>query len=235
VAEIVEKVGNIFTTTCDVVTVTVNTVGQMGAGIALEAKHRYPDMEQQYSGLCETGDFAIGQLILWRQSQPKILLFPTKQHWRYPSRMEFVTAGLDKLAATYRDRGISTIALPHLGTSHGGLSWADVKREIELRLSPLPGLYVELWEYDAEATDPLFLNLRERLHGLDPTQVRDEIDVKMQAAKIIVEILEQAEIASMSVFHSAPGLGPVALHSLYRHAMAGHPEGTARQLDLGMF
>jgi O-acetyl-ADP-ribose deacetylase (regulator of RNase III) len=234
VARIVEKIGNIFTTTCDVVTVTVNTVGDMGAGIALEAKYRYPDLEQQYARVCESGAFDIGQLLLWKYSEPKILLFPTKRHWRLPSRMDYVIAGLDKLAATYRDREISSLALPHIGAAHGGLPWDDVRREIDLRLSSLPGLDIEVWEYNAESADPLFLALRDRLDGLDAEQVRDQLGVKLQAAKIIVEILERSEVASMSVFHRARGLGPVALQALYGFAMSDEPSTTARQLDLGV-
>lgn len=232
-AEIVEKVGNIFTTDCDVLTVTVNTVGDMGAGIALEAKYRYPDMERHYADLCDSGEFKVGQLFLWRHSTPKLLLFPTKQHWRYPSRMEFVTAGLEKFVATYRDRQIWSLALPHLGASHGGLEWSDVRREIELRLSPLSDLYVELWDYDAEASDPLFVTLRDRLGGLDPEQLREEVDVKPQAARIIAEVLDRSEVANMSVLHSARGLGEVTLQALYRYAMT-EPPAAPRQLDLGM-
>ena len=233
VGEIVEKAGNIFTTSCDVLAVTVNTVGDMGAGIALEAKYRYPDLERQYATLCESGAFEIGQLLLWSHSTPKILLFPTKRHWRLPSRMQFVTAGLDKLVATYRDRGITSLAPPHLGASHGGLAWTDVRHEIELRLSPLPDLYVEVWEYDPEASDPLFATLRKRLSGLEPDQLRQVMDVKPQAARIIVEILDGSEIANMSVFHDARGLGPVTLKELYRYGMSD-PPAAARQLDFGL-
>ena len=117
-AQISEITGNIFTSSCEVVTVTVNCVGVMGAGIAKECRIRHPELYKLYADHCENRLLAPGKLLLWKS---RILCFPTKIDWKHPSRMDFLVAGLDKLAATYQARGIRSIAMPHLGCSHGGL------------------------------------------------------------------------------------------------------------------
>jgi O-acetyl-ADP-ribose deacetylase (regulator of RNase III) len=117
---------------------TVNTVGVMGKGLAAEFKSRAPDMFKQYRELCDKNLFKVGQLWLWKKQPQWILNFPTKQHWKNPSRIEYIEAGLIKFVAKYEEQGIREISFPRLGCGNGGLDWNDVRPLMERHLAKLP-------------------------------------------------------------------------------------------------
>jgi O-acetyl-ADP-ribose deacetylase (regulator of RNase III) len=132
-------VGNLLDSETQVLVNAVNTVGVMGKGIALEFKQRYPDMFEQYQQLCKTGQFSVGQLWLYKSPAKWILNFPTKQHWKDKSRLEYIEVGLQKFVETYREQGIESIAFPQLGCGYGGLDWeTQVYPLMEQYLSLLP-------------------------------------------------------------------------------------------------
>ena len=104
----------------------------MGKGIALRFKRIYPEMFRAYRDHCERGVFDIGQLFLYKTSHKWILNFPTKEHWRYPSRIEYIEAGLRKFVASYADMRITSIAFPALGCGNGELDFdGEVKPVME--------------------------------------------------------------------------------------------------------
>jgi O-acetyl-ADP-ribose deacetylase (regulator of RNase III) len=117
---------------------TVNTVGVMGKGLAAAFRARYPEMFTAYKKLCDDGSLTIGKLWLWKDPAQWVLNFPTKKHWRNPSRLEYVEAGLRKFAAEYERQGIYEIAFPRLGCGNGGLDWSDVGPMMEAWLGKLP-------------------------------------------------------------------------------------------------
>ena len=118
---------------------TVNTVGVMGKGIAKDFKAIYPEMFARYQELCERGQFNIGQLWPYRTSNKLILNFPTKKHWRSPSRPEYIEAGLKTFAANYHLYGVTSISFPLLGCGNGELEWeSQVRPLMERYLSKLP-------------------------------------------------------------------------------------------------
>ena len=130
--------GNIFESPAQVIVNTVNTVGVMGKGIALEFKKRYPDMFIAYRAACEKHQLTTGKLMLWRAPDHWVLLFPTKQNWRNPSKIEYIEEGLFKFVSTYAEKNISSIAFPKLGCGNGELDWNDVRPIMEKYLKPLP-------------------------------------------------------------------------------------------------
>lgn len=141
--------GNIFNGPAKIIVNTVNTVGVMGKGIALEFKNRYPDMFCRYQELCESKQLDIGRLFLWRKSEKWVLLFPTKKHWRNPSKLEYIESGLQKFVENWDKLGAETVAFPRLGCGNGGLDWAEVKPLMEKYLKPLPlQIYVYVDNYD---------------------------------------------------------------------------------------
>ena len=114
----------------------VNCDGFMGKGLALEVKKRFPNVFIKYQQRCRQGRMKIGKLQLIKGQPQWVLNFPTKDHWRGRSRIEFVEAGLRTFNATYRKNRITSIAFPPLGCGSGGLLWDDV--------GPLMRRYLEI-------------------------------------------------------------------------------------------
>lgn len=135
--------GDLFHSPATVLVNPVNTQGVMGKGLALAFKNTYPRMFEDYQKACGAGAFSIGQLMLFREADYSILLFPTKKSWRQPSRLEYIEAGLEKFVRVYESLGISSIAFPKLGCGYGDLDWAEVQPLMERYLSSLPiSIYV---------------------------------------------------------------------------------------------
>ncbi len=129
----------LFSSPARVLVNTVNTVGVMGKGVALDFKKRYPPMFKAYKDFCDSGRFKVGQLWLYRTPNRWVLNFPTKESWRRPSKPEYVEAGLDKFVHTYAERGIDSISFPLLGCGNGGLDFdTQVRPLMESYLGKLP-------------------------------------------------------------------------------------------------
>jgi len=129
----------IFQSPAKVLVNTVNTVGVMGKGIAKEFKDYYPEMFTQYQRVCERGEFQVGQLWLFKTPRKWILNFPTKRHWRQPSRPEYIEAGLAKFVNTYAENSITSISFPMLGCGNGELDWEQTVQPLMARyLKKLP-------------------------------------------------------------------------------------------------
>ena len=144
--------GDIFNSPAKIIVNTVNTVGVMGKGIALEFKNRYPDMFCRYQELCESKQLDVGRLFLWRKSEKWVLLFPTKKHWRNPSKLEYIESGLQKFVENWDKLGAEAVAFPRLGCGNGGLDWAEVKPLMEKYLKPLP---IQIYVYVDNYNDPI--------------------------------------------------------------------------------
>ena len=133
------KIGNMFESKCSTIVNTVNCVGVMGKGIALEFKKRYPDMYNDYVEKCNAGQIKPGTPFVYQNSDgTKILNFPTKDHWRSPSRLSYVIDGLDWFIENYESYGINSIAFPPLGCGNGGLTWNIVGPIMYSKLCNLP-------------------------------------------------------------------------------------------------
>ena len=144
--------GDIFKSPAQVIVNTVNTVGVMGKGIALEFKKRYPDMFQAYRDICDRKKLKTGSLMLYYEPDHWVLLFPTKENWRNPSRMEYIEAGLAKFCRTYAEKGITSVAFPKLGCGNGELNWSEVQPVMEKYLRDLP---IDIYIYLGTGPDPI--------------------------------------------------------------------------------
>ncbi len=144
--------GDIFSTPAQTIVNTVNTVGVMGKGIALEFKKRYPDMFDNYKIACEKNRLKIGRLMLSYEPDHWVLLFPTKEHWRNPSRLEYIEQGLIKFSNIYAESGITSIAFPKLGCGNGELNWDDVRILMEKYLKDLP---IDIYIYTNQLNDAI--------------------------------------------------------------------------------
>jgi len=214
-ATITEIRGNIFESSCQTLVNTVNCVGVMGKGIALEFKNRYPQMFVAYARLCEDGQLRPGLLYLWTKSTPWILNFPTKNHWKYPSKLEYIESGLKKFVETYAQKGISSIAFPELGTSSGGLDWIDVKDLMYRYLSPLPNLQLEIYHYDPLAQDTLFDKLFQKVHRFSIEDYKSFVGLNTRQAQIIAEAISSRRIHNMRDIQELEGIGEKTIEKLY--------------------
>ena len=129
---------------------SVNCVGVMGRGIALQFKNLFPENFRAYSEACKRKNVKPGHMFVYESgamTNPRYIInFPTKRHWRGKSRMEDIEAGLDALAQEIKKRDIRSIAIPPLGSNLGGLSWAEVRPRIETALRDLNDVSVILFE-----------------------------------------------------------------------------------------
>jgi O-acetyl-ADP-ribose deacetylase (regulator of RNase III) len=132
-------IGDLFASKAQTLVNTVNCVGVMGKGIALEFKKRFPSLFEDYADRCGRGEVRIGEPYLYRGDGAKqVLNFPTKGHWRSPSRLADIADGLDHFVKHYKAWGITSIAFPRLGCGNGGLEWAQVGPLMYDKLHRLP-------------------------------------------------------------------------------------------------
>lgn len=155
--------GDLFDSNAEAIVNTVNCVGVMGRGVALQYKKQYPDNFKFYEYACKRNEVTPGKMLVFELNHlvnPKYIInFPTKRHWRGASRIEDIEAGLDDLATVIQERGISSIALPPLGSGLGGLDWDIVRYKIESALSNLPNVEIIVYEpRDTEAAEHVVKN-----------------------------------------------------------------------------
>jgi len=125
------KSGDILKSDCEALVNTVNCFGVMGKGLALQFKKAFPEMFLAYKRDCDFKKVKIGKMHVWKGEKKWIINFPTKYHWRYPSKMEWISEGLIDLVKVLRDNKIKSVAMPPLGCGFGGLHFYLVKKEIE--------------------------------------------------------------------------------------------------------
>ena len=182
--------GDIFNSPAQVLVNTVNTVGVMGKGIALSFKKKYPEMFTTYRKACDKHQLIIGKLMLWYGPDHWILNFPTKEHWRNPSKMEYIEKGLMAFQRKYADYNITSIAFPKLGCGNGELDWKQVKPLMEKYLKELP---IDVYIYLSPGIDPIPEHkipkamdawLKEHAKDMSFTGVKDEIVINSSIVPI---------------------------------------------------
>lgn len=145
--------GNLLEANAEALVNTVNCVGIMGKGIALQFKQAYPENFRQYEKACRAKEVQPGRMFVVSCNNlfnPRYIInFPTKRHWRGKSRIEDIQSGLKALILEVKELGITSIAVPPLGCGNGGLSWKTVKPLIESAFSDLPNVQVLLFEPQA--------------------------------------------------------------------------------------
>lgn len=142
--------GNLLEANAEALVNTVNSVGVMGKGIALMFKDRFPENMRLYAAACKAQQVKPGRMFVTRTDElmgPKwIINFPTKNHWKGKSRMEWIEAGLEDLKHVVRQEGIRSVAIPPLGAGNGGLQWEGVRERILAALTDMPEVEFLIYE-----------------------------------------------------------------------------------------
>lgn len=180
------KQGNLLESHAQALVNTVNTVGVMGKGIALMFKERFRENFKRYAAACKNKEVKVGKMFITSSGElegPKwIVNFPTKQDWRAPSKLEWITEGLRDLRRFVVEQHVASIAIPPLGAGNGGLDWPDVKVEIERALGDLTQVDIEVFEPTKQ-----YQNVAKRAG----------VEKLTPARALIAEIVRQYEVLGM--------------------------------------
>ncbi len=213
--------GNIFNTKANTVVNTVNCVGVMGKGIALVYKLRYPKMFDLYQEYCKTKLIGIGKLWLYKSEEnaPWVLNFPTKFHWKYPSKIEYIEKGLQKFVTTYKEKGITSIAFPLLGTHNGGLEREEVLQLMYKYLGQCD-IPIEIYEYDPFASDDLFEIFKKKWNTIEATSRKTITGIRTQKQiDTITEAVNSDTVKSMIALIEYDGIGLKTMEKCFKLVM----------------
>jgi len=144
------KSGNILEAKAEALVNTVNCVGVMGRGIALQFRNAFPDNYRAYKTACDRKEMKPGKVLVFdlnRFENPRLVInFPTKRHWKGKSRIEDIQAGLSDLVRVLCEYNVKSVAIPPLGCGLGGLNWLEVRPVVEQALASLPDVRAFLYE-----------------------------------------------------------------------------------------
>jgi O-acetyl-ADP-ribose deacetylase (regulator of RNase III) len=209
--------GNIFTSKCQTIVNTINCVGVMGAGIALECRLRYPEMYENYIKLCNENKIDIGLLWIFKSSDRWILNFPTKKDWKYPSKKEYLHAGLNKFINTYHERGITSIAFPLLGADKGGIPQEESLNIMTSYLNKA-NIEIEIYRYDAKAKDDLYDKTKEWLFSQDIEQISNATKLRKDYIVKVINAMQSPHIFQLNQLAKIEGVGIKTLEKIFKFA-----------------
>lgn len=220
--------GNIFNSKMQTIVNTINCVGVMGKGIAFVFKLRYPSMFDKYKEYCSSKMIGIGKLWLYKSEETPqwVLNFPTKFHWKYPSKIEYIESGLQKFVDTYKEKGITSIAFPLLGTHNGGLDKVEV---LDMMYNYLErcDIPVEIYEYDPLAPDDVFDLFKQNWNEIPMSEKKSKLGIRTQKQiNTIDDAINKDHVKSMISLIEYPGIGVATLDKCFRYVMSYKKEPT---------
>ena len=224
--------GNIFNTNCQTLVNTVNCIGVMGKGMALECKLRFPEMFIKYKDSCDKKLFKPGYLQIYKNSKPWILNFPTKIHWKDPSKIEYLEDGLKKFQDEYLNKNISSIAFPLLGASLGGLSEELVYDTMTKYLEPLNNIDIEIYEYDYMASDNLFDIFYNIVSEFTVDDYKLLLKLNKTAAENLKNAIDGKSVKSMLGIQDVPQIGTKAIESIHNFIRDDKDISIQKSLDI---
>ena len=187
-------IGDILKSKAQTLINTVNCVGIMGKGIALEFKKRFPEMYEDYVGRCDRKEVKVGVPYLFKTLiPPQIVNFPTKTHWRAASRIADIEKGLDYMVGHYQEWGVASLAVPPLGCGSGQLEWEEVGPLLYSRMKKLD---MPLEIYAPYGTSPQQLTERFLEQDAERTSAPNgkQVVTKLNPAWVaLIEILRRIE------------------------------------------
>ena len=248
--------GDILRADAEALVNTVNCVGIMGRGVALQFKKAFPANFKAYAEACRRKDVQPGRMFVFETgllNNPRFIInFPTKRHWRGKSRMEDIQSGLAALAKELANRGISSVAVPPLGSGLGGLSWSEVRPRIEAALSPVRDVRVLLFEPDAHLPAGTTANRSSEVPAMSAGRASLVALVDRYLGGLMDPFVTLLEVHKLMYFMQETGqplrlqyakgpFGPYAenlrhvLHAIEGHLISGYLDGgdaPGKQLEL---
>ena len=234
--------GDILRADAEALVNTVNCVGIMGRGVALQFKNAFPANFKAYEAACAREEVQPGRMFVFETREltgPKFIInFPTKRHWRGKSRMEDIDSGLKALVAEIRNRRIRSIAIPPLGSGLGGLNWAEVRPRIEAALRGFDDLHVIVFEPNSA---PVATKSRE-IPNMSPGRAALVVLIHRYLGGLMDPFVTLLEIHKLMYFMQEAGeplrlkyakapYGPYAenlrhvLHAVEGHLVSGYADG----------
>lgn len=244
--------GNLLESSAEALVNTVNTVGVMGKGVALQFKKAFPENFKAYEKACKAGAVRPGSMFITEPGLlhgPRFVInFPTKEHWKGKSRMEHVEAGLASLVEEVRARHIRSIAIPPLGCGLGGLPWPKVRERIERAFAALPDVEVLLYEPQGAPAASRMVNRTARPE-MNPNRaafimlIREYLSLSMEQSLTLLEVQKgcyflQLLGQSFSLNFEKGPYGPYAdnlrhvLNMLEGHYISGWGAGDNKPFDM---
>jgi O-acetyl-ADP-ribose deacetylase (regulator of RNase III) len=247
--------GDILNADVEALVNTVNCVGIMGRGIALQFKNSFPDNFDAYARACDQEQVQPGRMFVFEtgtMTNPKYIInFPTKRHWRGKSRMEDIDSGLAALVSEIKRRRIRSIAIPPLGSGLGGLNWSIVRNHIEKALSDLSDVQVVIYEPNGAPDTQSMSHVRE-VPKMTPGRAALVILMERYLAGLLDPFVTLLELHKLMYFMQEAGqglrlqytkapYGPYAenlrhvLHAVEGHLVSGYADGgdaPNKQLEL---
>lgn len=239
------KMGDILQENAEALINTVNCVGIMGRGIALQFKNKFPENFKAYEAACKKKEVQPGYMFVFKTGQlhnPQYIInFPTKRHWRGKSRMGDIEAGLADLVETIQKYDIKSVAIPPLGSGLGGLSWSVVRSRIEMAMQQLPNVKIIVFDPAGAPTNDAIARCREvpkmtegraALVGLVAHYLRGLLDPMVSLLEVHkLMYFMQAAGQSLRLHYQKAPYGPYAenlrhvLNSIEGHLISGYADG----------
>jgi O-acetyl-ADP-ribose deacetylase (regulator of RNase III) len=218
-----EHKGNIFDSPVQAIVNTVNCVGVMGKGVALEFRRRFPEMYSAYAQVCERRLLQPGQILPYLNGTPWILNFAVKNDWKHPSRLEWVESCLQRFVGKYQELGIRSVAMPWLGAMNGGLPWPQVHQLMRSYLSPLDDIAVEIIEFDPSASDPIFRRVEAAVDTTSEESFAELVGITGRACESVWQAVRHRNVVSLAQLIELPGLGKTSIERLYEAFRSEQP------------
>lgn len=228
-----EITGNIFNSNAEALVNTVNCVGPMGKGIALEFRRRFPDMFEVYKQVCERGELRPGSILPYRKSKPWILNFAVKDDWKHPSKVIWIEQCLDKFCAWYPKTGLKSVAFPWMGAMNGGIPLEKIKEVTRRYLEHLPDIEIEVYTFDPSAQDPLFERLLRSKEALSIENFREASGIRRGQVEALYGLLEEKGVTSLSHVSESGILGKTSLDRLYDYLRKEEPDSASELPTFG--
>ena len=215
--------GNIFTSDCQTLVNTVNCVGVMGAGIALEFRLRFPEMYKSYKMRCKNREYNIGKLSIYRPDEKEenprderwVLNFPTKRDWKNDSKTEYLERGLEKFVATYKEQGVTSVAFPVLGSRNGKIDEYTALEIMNKHLSQC-AIKIEIYKYSPSAKDDLIRYLKKDFENKTDDQILAQKNLNRKLISLVRS--ELPNVNSIMNFKQIERVGLKSMKRLFDYA-----------------